>query len=74
MNERLDDLLNGEWLTPPEDFVQQIMERVEGLPMPHKPLPAPTRLEWAAVIGGSLAGLAQLVAYIFGIWTAVVAV
>jgi hypothetical protein len=74
MSKRLEEMLEDGLLEPPDDFALRVMQRIEIADIPRRPSPAPTRLEWAAVIGGSLAGIAQLMAFMFGIWTAVAAV
>ncbi len=78
MDKDLDTLLASGLLDVPDDFSRQVMLRIHSAPAP-TPLPAPEPargLSWAeklqslALIFGGILGLAQLAAFMFGIWTA----
>jgi RNA polymerase sigma-70 factor (ECF subfamily) len=71
MKKDLDELLGSGLLTVPEDFPGRIMRQVEELPVPGRRPLVRERLQWLALLGGAIVGIAQLVAFMFGIWAAV---
>jgi hypothetical protein len=73
MDEDLDELLGSDLLTVPEDFADRVMQRVGQSPLPTRRSQAKTRLQWLALIGGTIVGIAQLAAFVFGVWAAVAA-
>jgi hypothetical protein len=76
MDKDLDQLLASDLLEVPQDFAQSVMTRVRELPLPLIAVlpPAADRskewLQWLALIGGAILGMAQLSGFIFGIWAA----
>jgi hypothetical protein len=75
-NRAIDEILRKELLAVPRDFADRVMKRVFELPLPA--LEGKTRrrqelIEWLAVGGAVVAGMSQLIAFIFGIWTVTVA-
>lgn len=72
MTEEIDELLRTDLLTPPDGFAGRVMERIATLPLPG---PAAERrraqdiFEWLALAGAVLAGLSQLLAFVFGVWS-----
>ncbi len=76
MNEDLDTFLREELLVLPQDFTQRVMRKIDELPIPaliEQPRRREKGLQWIAFIGTGLFGAVQLVAFIFGIWTATAA-
>jgi len=76
MVEDFDELLKGGLLAPPEDFTHRVMERIAELPLPGlpaQPSGREKRMQWIALAGAGLVGAAQLVIFMFGIWTATAA-
>ena len=74
----LDELLAQEFLTPPADFTDQVMRRVQALPLPAaKPQPEISALreslKWLALLGGAALGAAELLTFMFGIWASTAA-
>ena len=77
----IDALLQQGLLQVPDDFTERVMHAVEHLPLP-LPLPiqaAPSprwtlRLQWLALMGSTVAGVAQISGFILGIWTATSAI
>ena len=70
MTDPLDRLLTEQSLQPPDDFTARVLQRVQHLPEPARPLPRSGWLAWIALAGGALLGAAQLAGFVFGIWTA----
>jgi hypothetical protein len=74
MDKNLDHFLASDLLEVPEDFAQAVMTRVHELPLPAGRPPTADRsqewLQWVALIGSAIVGLAQLSGFIFGIWAA----
>jgi hypothetical protein len=68
MNDDLDSQLQAGLLIPPEDFSQQVMQRIACLPLPVRRPRWLDRLQWIALVGGGIAGATQLAAFVFGIW------
>ena len=76
MPDNLDEILQGDLLTPPDDFSSRVMLRIAELPAPSFPARtshAAERMQVAALIGASLVGAIQLLTFMFGIWTATAA-
>lgn len=76
MSDDLNEMMQSDLLTPPDDFSSRVMLRIAELPMPGLPTCAnlaTERMQWAALIGASLVGAMQLLTFIFGIWTATAA-
>ena len=75
-SQTFDELLAQGFLKPPEDFTAQVMRAVQPLPLPiqntDQPMPDTWRTlaKWLAVLGGAALGAAELVAFMFGLWTA----
>lgn len=71
MTDRIDEVLSSELLAPPADFTQRVMTEVASRPLP-KRAARPSRvreaLEWLALAGAVMAGLAQLLPFLFGLW------
>lgn len=73
--DRLDQLLEEGWLTPPPDFTQRVLQ---ALPPPAPAAPATGRwprragrqLQWLALAGTTAWGALQLLGFVFGIWAA----
>ncbi len=70
MNEDIEKLLETNLFDPPESFLDEVMLRIEVLPLPVRET---RKLEWIALIGGTIAGVLQLFAFLFGIWAATAA-
>ena len=80
----LDKWLSSGFLSPPAEFTDQVMRRIQTLPAPErkpqaKTLPAPERkpqakttlhdiVKWLLLLGGAALGTAELLMFIFGIW------
>lgn len=70
MADELDELLTTAFSTPPENFAAGVMQRIAALPEPAaRPCRARDVVEWLALVGAVAAGLSQIVAFVFGIWT-----
>jgi len=86
MNDELDLLLQDDWLHPPPDFTQRVMQRIQSLP--HRASHAATpvqarssrwsRLRWLAtatgLVGSGMLGLSQLAGFVFGLWVSASAI
>jgi hypothetical protein len=88
MNDDLDALLRADFLRPPTDFTQRVMQRIEQ--QTHAPLtqlaasPARpraarwTRVRWLLTATGmaasGLLGLSQLASFVFGWWLVTAAI
>ena len=76
MSDSIDDLLTDGFLTPPPDFTDGVMARLGSLPTPEvaKATSLITdRLQWLALAAAGLLGIAELGAFMFGIWSATAA-
>jgi hypothetical protein len=73
MDEDLEKLLQSDLLTPPVDFPQRVMRRVQSRPAPAHRSPAREVLRWAAMAGAGALAMGQLAAFILGMWAAVTA-
>ncbi len=73
MDEDWDKLLDSGLLEAPEDFPERVMRRIDGLPLPESGSRSWEVLQWLALIGGGILGVAQLAGFVFGIWAAVTA-
>jgi hypothetical protein len=73
----LDELLAQDFLMPPADFTEQLMRRVQTLPMPAVKPPRENTLreslKWLALLGGAALGAAELLAFMFGLWASTAA-
>lgn len=74
-SERIDKALSADLLAPPEDFTARVMAMIAAAPLP-APVPRPPRsrlvresAEWLALAGAVVAGMAQLLPLLFGLWT-----
>jgi hypothetical protein len=71
MSERLDELLRGALVEPPEGFAERVVAAISVLPV-RRPSKQSSRVrevaEWLAVAGAVLAGVSQLVSFMFGLW------
>jgi len=74
MLEEHEELLKVGLFDPPADFTDRIMEGIAVLPLPdfppHHPHHGRERIQWLALVGAALLGVAQLAAFMFGIWSA----
>lgn len=70
MNPDLEAILQEGLVEVPSDFSQRVMQRVLAQGPAAKPSPYRTRLQWAALIGGATLGVTQLLAFVFGMWSA----
>ena len=70
MDKDLDMLLESGLLDVPDDFSQRVMRRIDGVQAPARRLSLPEKLQNLALILGGVLGLAQLAAFMFGIWAA----
>lgn len=73
MTDDLDRLLRTDLLDVPPDFAEQVMAQVEYLPAPALPDASEARRvkwQWLALVGGSLVAVAQVISFMFGIWSA----
>ena len=82
MNNDLDALLQTDYLDPPDDFTQRVMQRIQlrRYATPSTSIVAAertgrwNRLRWLAaatgLVGGGLLGLSQLASFVFGLWLA----
>jgi len=73
MNEDLDKLLESALLEAPGDFPERVMRRIDSLPVHDSRSRSWEMLQWLALIGGGILGVAQLAGFMFGIWAAVAA-
>lgn len=69
----LEKLLESGLLKVPENFAQQVMQRIDELPLPIHPPQSLEWLRWLALVGGAILGVTQLAGFVFGIWVAVTA-
>lgn len=65
-----DAVLADGLLQIPDDFSQHVMQRIRHAPVPVRRLRWSEKLQNLALIFGGILGLAQLAAFMFGIWTA----
>jgi len=73
MADDLEKLLESGPLKVPENFAQQVMQRIDELPLSIQPLQPLEWLQWLALAGSAILGMAQLAGFVFGIWVAVTA-
>ena len=69
----LEKLLVSGPLKVPENFAQQVMQRIDELPLPIHPPQSLEWLQWLALVGGAILGVTQLAGFVFGIWVAATA-
>ena len=72
MNDAIDKALRNDLLTPPDGFADQVMALLPARPIParaHRAVWSESVIEWLALTGAVLAGMAQLIPFLFGIWT-----
>jgi hypothetical protein len=72
LSDSIDQELAAGLLAPPENFAARVMVEIAALPLPEPPRPrarARVVIEWLALAGAVLAGLAQLIPFLFGAWT-----
>lgn len=69
----LDEMLRAGLLQPPAEFLGRVMSQVAAAPLPaagrRQPRRLRTVLEWLALGGAVIAGMAQLLPLLFGFWT-----
>lgn len=70
MDKDLDTLLASGLLEVPDDFSQRVMQRIHSAPAPARRMSLPEKLQGLGLIIGGVLGLAQLAAFMFGIWAA----
>lgn len=73
----IDEALRAGALAPPEDFVERVMVEVATRPIPRPQQDRMRRqdlFEWLAVAGAVAAGTAQLVGFLFSVWSFTAAV
>jgi hypothetical protein len=71
MTDRIEETLSLGLLAPPADFAERVMAEVLSRPLPvrtRRPSRVREALEWLALAGAVLAGLAQLLPLLFGLW------
>lgn len=72
MTDAIDQELETRLLAPPVDFAERVMAEVCARPLP-EPARRPRRVheavEWLALAGAVLTGMAQLLPLLFGFWT-----
>ncbi|MDZ4262960.1 MAG: hypothetical protein U1B30_11605 [Pseudomonadota bacterium] len=66
-------LLESGLLTVPDDFTERVMRDVCMTPLPTPRQRWYERLQWLALIGSAALGAVELLAFIFGLWTATTA-
>ena len=70
MIDALDQALRDDLLTPPEDFAERLIAALPGRRVAARdPRWRESFFEWLALAGAVLAGMAQLIPFLFGIWT-----
>ncbi|HEX5125811.1 MAG TPA: hypothetical protein VFW00_03645 [Rhodocyclaceae bacterium] len=69
MSDKLDEILEAGLLEVPDSFSQRLLQHIDQLPWPARVIYVSDILEWLALIGGGVLGLAQLASFMFGIWT-----
>jgi hypothetical protein len=84
MNDDLDALLRDDFLRPPADFTQRVMQRIQQQPTSMAATPARprtrrwNRLRWllttTGLVASGLLGLSQLASFVFGWWLAAAAI
>lgn len=86
MKNDLDTLLQNDFLQPPPDFTERVMQRIQNLPQSASLSATPayahptfwSRLRWIAtitgLIGGGMLGLSQIAGFVFGLWLAASAI
>jgi hypothetical protein len=68
----IDKELRAGLLSPPDDFAARVLAALQTHPAPvaaRRALRARTFIEWLALAGAVIAGLAQLLPFLFGVWT-----
>ena len=87
MHHKFDTLLQAGLLEVPDDFTECVMRAVEHMPLPtlssltvalappsdRQSLYWISRLQWLALLGGTVAGVLQVMGFILSIWTATTA-
>jgi hypothetical protein len=64
----LERLLQAEPLDVPQGFSERVMQRITYLPLPAQGSQPLEWLQWLALSGGALAGIGQVLSFVFGIW------
>jgi len=70
--DRIDRELSAGLLAPHEDFTARVMAEVFARPLPERarrPRRVREAIEWLALGGAVLTGMAQLLPLLFGLWT-----
>lgn len=73
MKTDIETLLAADLLQVPEDFTDRVMQRIQVMPVPPVRIKASgrrERLQWLALLGGAALGVGQLLAFMFGVWSA----
>ena len=76
LNEEWEALLRSGLVEPPDDFAARVVARLP--PSPESARPKSGRrlremTEWLALAGALLAGIPQLAAFLFSVWTVTIA-
>lgn len=66
----IDSRLEADLLHVPDGFAEEVMQRIQTMPLPARPGRGRERLQWLALLGGAALGLCQLLAFMFGMWSA----
>ncbi len=75
MSDRIDEALGTGLLAPPADFTARVMAKIDLRPAPEPARRRPRArlareaVEWLALGGAVVAGMAQLLPLLFGLWT-----
>lgn len=67
-NDPLEQLLQIEPLYVPQGFSERVMQHITTLPLPAPGSQPLEWLQWLALAGGALAGIGQLLSFVFGVW------
>lgn len=72
MSDRIDKELKAGLYEPPQDFAARVMADIDLCPLPQRQSPiarTSVLVEWVALAGALIAGMSQLLPFLFGVWT-----
>lgn len=72
MSDQIDRELKAGLYEPPQDFATRVMADIDLRPLPQRQSPLDRTsdfVEWVALAGALIAGISQLLPFLFGVWT-----